>query len=522
MIPGKTYSAEDYLHIAWRRKWIILVPFVAISIGTFAVVKRLPNQYRSQTTILVVPQRVPDTYVRATVTATIDDRLRSISEEILSRSRLERIIQDYNLYPEMRKKSSLETIVERMRRDITVDTMKGGTTFVIAYTAGDAAVARWVTQTLASMFIEANVRDRVVLADGTSQFLGSQLDDARERLIAHEKKLEAYRDKYAGELPSQLDTNMRVVQNAESRVLALSESINRDRDRKLLQERLLADAEAADTSAPSPAAGAAHSDPVAPDQLETARATLAELRLHLKPGHPDVVRATRAVEQLEAKAGREPSRGQPSEVRPRMTPAEVSQRGKARDLQLEIQNLDRQIAEKGAEQQRLNEVIAAYQRRIAAVPTHESEMTELMRDYETLQNTYTSLLGRKEESKTAADLERRQIGEQFKILDPAREPEKPISPKRPQLYAMGTIIGLALGVGLAALLEYRDTSLKTEDDVVQMLMLPVLALIPTMMALGEEQALRKRRVMMISCAVTIMLCLSVLAAWKLDVMRWVR
>jgi len=521
MIPGKKYSAEDFLRIGWRRKWIIVVPFMAISLGTFAVVKRLPNQYRSQTTILVVPQRVPDSYVRATVTATIDERLRSISEEILSRGRLERIIQDHNLYPEMRRKSSLEDVVERMRRDIAVDTMKGGTTFVIAYTSSDAAVARWVTQTLASMFIEANVRDRVVLADGTSQFLESQLDDARERLIAHEKKLEAYRDKYAGELPSSLDTNMHVVQNAESRVQAIGESINRDRDRKLLQERLLADAEAADTSAPSPAAGPVRSDPTPADLLETARATLAELQLRLKPGHPDVVRATRAVAQLEAKAGREISPGHPSETRSRMTPAEVSQRNKARDLRLEIQNLDRQIVEKGAEQQKLNEVIATYQRRIAAVPTHESEMTELMRDYETLQNTYTSLLGRKEESKTAADLERRQIGEQFKILDPAREPEKPISPKRPQLYAMGTIVGLALGLGLAVVLEYRDTTLKTEDDVVQMLGLPVLALIPTMAAPRDVRGLRTRRVVMISCVATIVLCLSVFAVWKLDVMRWV-
>jgi uncharacterized protein involved in exopolysaccharide biosynthesis len=189
------------------------------------------------------------------------------------------------------------------------------------------------------------------------------------------------------------------------------------------------------------------------------------------------------VARLEAKADLEKSRPQPSpaEARPvRLTAAEAAQRNKVRELQLEIQNLDHQIAEKQAEQTRLNEVIATYQRRIAAVPTHESELTELMRDYETLQKSYTSLLARKEDSKTAADLERRQIGEQFKILDPAREPERPISPKRAQLYAMGTLFGLAIGVGLAGFLEYRDTSLKTEDDVVQTLMLPVLALIPTM------------------------------------------
>jgi polysaccharide chain length determinant protein (PEP-CTERM system associated) len=524
MIPGKKYTADDYLRIAWRRKWFILVPFLVLSSATFVVVKRLPNQYRSQTTILVVPQRVPDSYVRATVTASIDDRLRSISEEILSRARLERIIQDYNLYVDLRATSPLESVVERMRRDISVDPLKGGTTFTIAYTSADAVVARSVTQTLATMFIEGNLRDRVVLADGTSQFLESQLEDARQRLIAHERKLETYREKYAGELPSQLETNIHVVQNAEVRVQSIGESINRDRDRKLLQERLLADLEAADTAATAPATGPVRPDAVAAaDPLEEARATLVELQIRLKPEHPDVVRAKRALAQLEAQGDREKSGPRPSGGRAtRMTPAEALQRNKARELQLEIQNLDRQIAAKHAEQERLNEVIATYQRRIAAVPTHESEMTELMRDYETLQKTYTSLLGRREESKTAADLERRQIGEQFKILDPAREPERPISPQRPQLYAMGTIVGLVLGLGLAGLLEYRDTSLKTEDDVVQTLALPVLALIPTMGAMAVDDGWRKRRLVMISCAATIALFLSAFAAWKLDVLRWVR
>src|SRR5436309_8834519 len=124
MIPGKTYTYDDFLRILWRRKWVILVPFVLVSAGTFLYAKRLPNKYRSQTTILVVPQRVPDSYVRSTVTATVEDRLRSISEEILSRTRLERIIQDFNLYFEERRRRPLEEIIEKMRVDIAVETLK--------------------------------------------------------------------------------------------------------------------------------------------------------------------------------------------------------------------------------------------------------------------------------------------------------------------------------------------------------------------------------------------------------------
>jgi polysaccharide chain length determinant protein (PEP-CTERM system associated) len=523
MIPGKKYTYDDFLRIAWRRKWIIVVPFLVASIGTYVGVKRLPNKYRSQTTILVVPQRVPEKFVSATVTAPIGDRVRSISEQILSRSRLEKIMLDFDLYADARKRLPMEDVVERMRSDIGVETVKVDS-FTVSYTCGDAIVAKRITERLASMFIDENLRDRVVLADGTSQFLESQLDDARQRLIEHENKLKTYRERYAGELPTQLDTNMRVVQSSENQVQALNESINRDRDRKLLQERLLADLEATESlTAPSPATGVVTTSALA-EQIQTARTTYEELQLRLKPDHPDIVRARRALEELERKEETLASKPRPATDVPvtRLTPAEAAQRNRIREIRLEIQNLDRQISEKQAEQQRLGEVIATYQHRIAAVPKHESELTELMRDYDTLQKTYTSLLARKEDSKTAADLERRQIGEQFKILDPAREPEKPISPKRAQLDAIGAIMGLFLGLGVTVLLEYLDSSLKTEDDVVQALALPVLAMIPMMTTPIEDQRRQKHRLLLLSCVAMGVVVMSAFVAWKLDIIQWVR
>jgi len=521
MIPGKQYTVDDFIRMGWRRKWIILIPFVVVSAGTVMFVKRLPNQYKSQTTILVVPQRVPDSYVRSTVTASIEDRLRSISEQILSRSRLELIIRDYGLYFEERRKRPLEEVIERMREDIVVETMKAGTTFTVTYTSSDSLLAKRVTERLASMFIEENLRDRVVLADGTSQFLESQLEDARERLVGHEKKLEAYRGRYAGELPSQRTANLQVVQNTETRVQALGESINRDRDRKLLQERLLADLQSVETATPAAAAPASAS---AADQLDAAATTLAELESRLKPEHPDVIRAKRAVRELERKVATEQAQRRTADDRPaaRLSSTEIAQRNRAREIRLEIENLDRQINEKQEEQKRLAGVIAIHQQRIAVVPTRESELAELMRDYDTLQKTYTSLLSRREDSKTAADLERRQIGEQFKVLDPARAAEKPVSPNRPMLYAVGAILGLALGLGLTALLEYLDTSLKTEDDVVQMLALPVLALIPMMTTAGEARRELTRRRLFLSCIALGVVLISAIAAWKLHSSGWIR
>jgi polysaccharide chain length determinant protein (PEP-CTERM system associated) len=523
MIPGKTYTFSDFLAIAWRRKWLLTLPFVVMSVGTYVLVKRLPNRYRSQTMILVVPQRVPDSYVRSTVSAPISDRLRSISEQILSRSKLEKVILDYNLYIEERKKLPMEEVVERMREnDIEVKTVKLDS-FTISYSCGDARQAKLITERFASMFIDENMRDRVILADGTSQFLESQLDDARQRLVDHEKKLQAYRQRYSGELPSQLDANMRAVQSADMQLQQINESINRDKDRKLLQERLLADMRATD-NAPAPISAPVATGATTIEQLETARTALADLETRLTAEHPDVVRAKRTVQELEKKVASEAAQRRAATDTPvtRLTPAEVAQRNRIREIQHEIENLNNQINEKQATQAQVTATIASYQRKIAAVPLHEAALTELMRDYETLQKSYTSLLTRKEESKTAADLERRQIGEQFKILDPAREPEKPFSPNRMMLDAMGAVLGLILGLGFTALLEYLDSTLKTEDDVVQVLMLPVLALIPNMPSPAEVRLQQRRRAIFLSFVAAGVVVMSAMAAWKFDVIRWVR
>ena len=263
MIPGKTYTPVDFLRIVWGRKWVILIPFVLVSGVTFTVVKYLPNRYLSKTLILVVPQRVPDIYVHSTVSAPIEDRLKSISEQILSRSRLEKIIQDYGLYAKERQRSTMEDVVEKMRLDITVavEAVKSDS-FTVSYTANEARVAMIVTQRLASMFIDESLRDRVVLAEGTNQFLESQLEDARQRLVEHEKKLAVYRERWDGELPTQLASNLQIEHNAETQLQALIESMNRDRDRRLLQERLLADArQPADGELATPTAPAEPSAP---------------------------------------------------------------------------------------------------------------------------------------------------------------------------------------------------------------------------------------------------------------------
>jgi uncharacterized protein involved in exopolysaccharide biosynthesis len=190
VLPGKKYTPEDILRILWRHKWLIVLPLVVSSVAAFVVARRLPELYRSETLIQVIPQRIPESFVRSTVTARIEDRLGSIQQIILSRSRLERVIQEFNLYPEERKIVVMEDVVERMRtRDVSVRVERGDA-FRVSYTTGNPRVAQRVAERLGSLFIDENLRDREALAEQTSQFLDGQLEDAKRRLLEHEKKLE--------------------------------------------------------------------------------------------------------------------------------------------------------------------------------------------------------------------------------------------------------------------------------------------------------------------------------------------
>ena len=514
MLPGKKYTPEDILQILRRRYWLILLPLAIVAAGTAAFTRTLTDWYRSETLILVVPQRVPENYVRSTVTTRIEDRLNSISQQILSRTRLERVIQDFNLYEQERRTGIMEDIVDKMRGDIGVQVVKGDA-FRVSYVGREPRTVMKVTERLASLFIEENLKDRELLADGTNQFLEAQLEDARRRLMEQEKKVEVYRRQHSGELPTQLETNLQAIQNTQMQIQAVVESVNRDRDRRLVLERQLAEAEEPlPAVAPLPAAPAAGGDgenapAPAAKQLEFARSQLKALELRLKPEHPDIGLLKRRIRDLEKAAEAE---ALAAPVTPAPSRAEVARQQRIESLRGDIEQLDRQIAQKVEEEKKLRGVSASYQARVDAAPTRETELVELTRDYTTLQNMYSSLLQKKEDSKLAANLERRQIGEQFKLLDPARIPERPFKPNRQLFYLGGIIVGLGIGLAMVGLLEYRDRSFRQDQDVIRLLSLPVLAVVPVMQSDVERRRNFKRRVAAnVAMGSTVFMCLAVVA-----------
>jgi polysaccharide chain length determinant protein (PEP-CTERM system associated) len=508
MLPGKKYKPEDILKVLRRRIWLLLVPFAIVSAVTAVVARALPDRYRSETLLLVEPQRVPESYVRATVTMPMERRLMSISQQILSRTRLERLIEEFNLYESERRTGIMEDIIEEMRKDIDIRVVRGDV-FRVSYSGGDARTVMRVTERLASSVIEENLVDREVLAEGTNQFLEAQVEEARRRLMEHEQKLEQYRRRFSGELPTQLDSNLQAIQNTQLQIQTIIDSVNRDQDRRLAIERVLADM-TSDFAAASAQPVATPVGSIA-QQLAVAQSTLQSMELRFKPGHPDIAMWKRRIRDLETAAEAEALNAPVSTSAPaRVNPGETLRQRRMRDLQEEVKQLDKQIAAKLAEEKRLRAAAEAYHQRVEMVPTRESELVELTRDYATLQALYSNLLAKKEESKVAANLERRQIGEQLKLIDPARMPERPYSPNRVQINFAGMAGGLMFGLLLIALVEYRDGSFRTDDEVASVLALPVLAVVPIMMSDADRRRMRLRRALWgFGLGSTVMACMAV-------------
>jgi polysaccharide chain length determinant protein (PEP-CTERM system associated) len=476
--------------------------------------KKLPKVYRSETVIMVIPQRVPDSYVRSTVTQTVQDRLPSINDQILSRTRLERVILDFDLYKELRSRAAMEDVVARMRRDIgQPQIQRGQQSFRVSYGSPDPNTAQKVTARLASLFIEENSRDRENLAESTNVFLESQLEEAKQRLIESEKKVEAFKLQYSGELPSQMASNLQASAAANNQLQNLNEMMNRARERRLLNERALAEAQSSEIVV-TPNIARLEATASATERLAAVEAQIATLKQKYTSDFPEVKNLERMAEVLRPLAEEEKLRPRP------MTPVAISPAEQARlkrisEIKAELEVIDRQLANGEKEEAKLKGVIADYSQKLAAIPTRESQLVELTRDYEVLKRSYDSLRAKSEDSKLAANLERRQIGEQFRILDPASFPAKPADQaKRLGFTFSAAVAGLLFGLGLAALLHLRDSSFQTGEEVQRLLELPVLALVPQMSSPSELRSRRRKGwIVDIAAGATVLVSVTAIAVW---------
>jgi polysaccharide chain length determinant protein (PEP-CTERM system associated) len=482
----KTYGVQEAWAVWNRRKRLAMLVFAAPFTAAVGLTIFLPNIYRSTATILVERQQVPEAFVRNTVTGELETRLHTISQEILSRSRLEGLIARFGLYPDLRKDGSAEAVIERMRSDIQLDLKgagpraRGGETiaFTISYRGNNPQTVATLTNTLASFYIEENLKVRERQAAGTAEFLRIELQEVKQRLDEQERLVSEFKKRYIGELPQQMQANLATLEGLNAQLRLNSDSQMRTMERREATAKQLAEA-GSFGPAGGPDATAA--------RLARLKQELTELRDLFSDKYPDVIRVKTQIAVLErqlaeARANRRPEENESASA---ASPYILQLRQALSDLDAEIKVLK-------ADERRLRAGIASYQRRVEETPRREQEFQALSRDYETTSQLYRSLVTRHEEAQIAEKMEQRQKGEQFRILDPAIASQQPAAPNRLRLILIGLMISLGLAAGTVMLTEHLDNSFHTLDDLRAFTTVSVLASIPRIVTKADAGRRRWR------------------------------
>ena len=454
-----------------RRKWLAIVAFAVPFSAAASAIVFIPNIYQSSATVLVERQQVPEALVRPTVTSELETRLRTISQEILSRSRLQALITRYGLYANLRKTEPDEVVVERMRGDIwldlrNADTRGRGSTiaFAISYRGRDPDTVAQITNTLASFYIEENLKARERQATGTAQFLSAQLEETRARLDEQERRVSEFKKRYAGELPQQLVANMAAVEqlNTQLRLNHLNRML-------LEQKRELGDAP---TAADNVTLG------LTPDErLAALNRQVEDLGARFTDSHPVIIAKKAAIAALKERIARD----QPSGNKPDARPSVKGAAGRGGEVSVFKDD-----------EARLRNALAIYEQRVANAPVREQQFQEISRDYESTKELYQSLIKRHGEAQLAENMEQRQKGEQFRILDPAIAAKLPASPNRLRLTIVAVILCLGLAIGGLTLAEAVDTSFHTLDSLRSFTTAPVIATIRRIVIDSDTRRARRR------------------------------
>ncbi len=487
----------DYIQMMMRRKWWIILPALVVASIMAVVSVNLPRYYKSSTTIGVDAQKVPTDYVKNTINGDVIQRLQSISQEILSRTRLQKIIDQYGLYKD-KSHLSQEDVVELMRKDITLDVIDdksdnsnrrtlGG--FKITYTATTAKQAQDVTRELGSLFIAENLKLREAQAEGTHQFIGQELDKARQDLADQEKKIEQFKTHYMGALPEQQAANLQMIGQAQQMLQANSDALNRAQQQKTYLESMQ---DSLDKQKPAPAKTEMQ------QTLINKRAELSVAQQKYQPNHPDLIRLQKEVAALEAQQ-KQLAAADPS-LDPKATQTD--------QMKSQILMINDEIKSRQARQTELETRIRNLQSKVDILPAIEQQYAELTRDYNAARDNYQTLLQKQNAAGMAADVEHQAQGEQFRVIDPASLPQKPYKPDLIQLNLIGLALGLAVGGGLAAMQEFKDMSMHSDKDIKFYLPVPLLGTMPVVIngeSKQQRRAARLRTLMFSGATLTVLM-----------------
>jgi len=516
MEDRRNTSGLDVLLAVWsRRKWLVILAFIGPFAVTVSLAIALPNLYRSTATLLLERQQVSETFVKSSVTSELESRLHTISQEILSRSKLQDLIIRFDLYPEFRKRATPEEVVERMRRDIRME-FKGrdirmepkesavvvpqaGPVATIAFTLSfrgkDPETVANVTNTLASLFVDENVKLRERQAAGTAEFLRVQLEEMKRKLDQEEQRVGEFKERHLGELPEQTPVNLAILErlnvelrlNKENQIRVMEWFDQEDLTRQLAMASKNAPVKDPTDTTPVRDPTDTPTGPVAiAARIAWLNQELTELRTRFSEKYPDVIRVKAEIAALERQLA-ETRNGETSETKADSKANQYPSRLKKGRSAAAVQ-----LSALKEQEKSLRQAIAMYQRRVDHSPRLEQEYQGLFGDYKTMKEHYGALLQRYQEALVAESMEHGEKGDEVRLLDAAIPSTRPAAPNPLRLIFIGLILSMGLAGGAVWLIEHRDTSFHTLNELRAFTKVPVLASIPPIVTKTDTSRWRRR------------------------------
>ncbi|MGA2746187.1 MAG: hypothetical protein ABSE44_15930 [Candidatus Sulfotelmatobacter sp.] len=530
-------NLQHYLGVVRRRHMYFLIPLFLGWIIVWGVSWVLPPRYLSSTLILVEQPTMPKDYVMPNVNDDLQERMQSITQQILSRTRLLHIIDEFKLYAGGHAQRSPDEKVAMMRKDIVIDLVRDErnqiTAFNVSYSSRSPQMAQQVTSELTDLFINENLEVRQRQSEDTTQFLEAQLETARKTLSEQEEKIREFKGQHVGEMPGQLASNLQILQGLQSQLQNEEDALNTARQQHVYLQTL-ADQYRALQGSPKNSDGTTMGLPAIDQELDKLKAQLTDLRSHYTELHPDVRKVKDQIAQTEKMrqqllAGLNSSSTASSNngsnaagaadntanaANQNADPAQASLlapiQSQLRSNLLEITNREHSVTA-------LKAKVDDYQGRLNQEPIREQQLADLTRGYEQSQANYDDLLKKKNESKMATSMELLQQGERFRIVDPPSLPLKPDFPNRLKFCGIGLGVGLALGVVFAGAFEMMDDRIHDEKEFQKLLPVAVISEIPAIAR--PEDELRERRQLWLGWAVAALVSATILLGSALSYLR---
>lgn len=477
MLGHRSLNVEDYLGILKRRWWLIAIPGVVFAIVAYAVTFFIQPQFESTTLVLIDQQHIPTDLVKPLVTEDLDSRIASMKEQIKSRASLKPIVEKYNLYADQRL--SMDARIALASDAIGIDPIhseiarsNGLPGFFISFKANDAHTAQLVCGEIQSLFIRKNVDSRAATVDDTTAFFSSQLAKAKRDLDDQGKKLADFQSRNFGKLPTDEPNNVNIINALTTQLNADSQAIQSLEQNRTMMESMLSQATVAATPVSTPAAQTPQAQQ---SELERLQAAETELLKNDTTEHPDVKAIEHKIADLQKKMEKEASAPAPAAP---VTPAPShTDSANVQTIRANLTYNALQIQNKNKDKEQIEQQIRHYEGLVQSTPQVQEEYNQLTRDTAASQANYDQLSITLTHANIGSDLERRQQGETFTVLDQPNLPDGPTFPRKSVFASGGLAVGLGLGLLISAFLEYKDTSLRSERDVWAFTQLPTLAVI---------------------------------------------